>query len=559
MTSPVAPEALALQRLYHWERTAPDRVVFTQPEGDGVLREYTWRQVMDESRRMAAHLQGLGFPPGSRIALLAKNAAHWLMADFAIWLAGHVSVPLYPTLAAGTVRQILEHSESRLLFVGRLDGWEGMCAGVPSGLPVIALPGAPAPARSAWTDVVASTPPLAGCPVRDGGELATIIYTSGTTGVPKGVMQSFATFAWSIGAVRKRLTIEAGSRLLSYLPLSHVAERTLVEHGLLASGMHVYFADSLETFAADLARARPTLFFSVPRLWVKFQQGVLAKLPAARLEQMLATPGMRDAVRAQVLGAIGLDQCEVAAGGAAPMPAELLRWYGRLGLDLLEVYGMTENCGVSHSTLPGRPCPGTVGVPYEGVEGRIDPATGEIQMRSPGVMPGYYREPALTAATFTEDGWLRTGDRGELDADGNLRITGRVKDLFKTSKGKYVTPAPIEDRLVTHTAVEACCVTGPNLGQPLAILMLNAEAARQASSPEGRLAIETELEAHLLRINETLDPHEQLDCLVVVTEAWTVDNDLVTPTLKVKRNRIEAVYAQHFERWIELRRTVVWH
>jgi long-chain acyl-CoA synthetase len=559
MTTSADPETLALQRLYHWEKTAPDRVILTQPMGGGVVKDYTWQQVLDEVRRMAAHLKGRGLEPGSRIALWSKNTAHWLMADFAIWMAGHVSVPLYPTLAAGTVRRILEHSEAKLLFVGKLDDWSAMKPGVPATLPCISLPLASARAYPSWDDIVKSTTPIAGNPVRDGDELCTIMYTSGTTGTPKGVMHSFANFAWSIGVIRKRMRIEADSRALSYLPLSHVAERTSLEHGLLASGMRVYFAESLQTFTADLQRAQPTLFFSVPRLWVKFRQGILAKTSEPKLERLLQVPILRGIVRRKILTALGLNDYEVAAGGAAPMPADLLRWYWRLGLRIVEVYGMTENCGVSHCTIPGTFCPGTVGQPYEGVQSRIDSTTGEIQMTSPGVMLGYYKDPELTAQTMTSDGWLRTGDKGAIDADGNLCIVGRVKDIFKTSKGKYVTPAPIEDKLVTHTAIEACCVTGPNLGQPVALVMLNADAVKRAATPEGRSDLEASLVTHLEGINTALDPHEQLDCLVVITQVWSVDNDLVTPTFKVKRNRIEAVYAEHYEEWVGRRVKVVWH
>lgn len=246
--SPVPPDTLALQRLYHWERSAPTRVALTQPVGGGVVVDYTWAEVADQARRIAAHLQRQGFEPGSRIAILSKNCAHWLIADFAIWIAGHVSVPLYPTLAAATIRHILEHSGARLLFVGKLDGWPVMRAGVPATLPCIALPLAPDDAKASypgWDAVVGGTPPLSGEPVRDGDDLATIMYTSGTTGTPKGVMHSFATFAWSIAAGLERVPIDADARMLSYLPLAHVAERTLVEHGQLATGMHVYFAESL--------------------------------------------------------------------------------------------------------------------------------------------------------------------------------------------------------------------------------------------------------------------------------------------------------------------------
>ncbi|OGB06153.1 MAG: AMP-binding acetyl-CoA synthetase [Burkholderiales bacterium RIFCSPHIGHO2_12_FULL_69_20] len=558
------PSKLALQRLYHWEQTAPDRVVLTQPMGGGVTTDHTWAQVMDQSRRIAAHLQAQGIRPGDKVALISKNTAWWLMADFAIWLAGGVSVPLYPTLAAETIRQILTHSEARLLFIGKLDGWSGMKAGVPAGLHCIAMPLAPPkaelpPGTEQWDNIIARTQPLAGHPVRDGDELSTIMYTSGTTGMPKGVMHSFGTFAWSVDVGLKRLPdISQNSRMLSYLPLSHVAERTLVEHGLLATGMHIFFAESLDTFAQDLQRARPTAFFSVPRLWVKFQQGVSAKMPPAKLNRLLKIPILNNIVRKKILSALGLDQCTFAAGGAAPMPPELLNWYARLGLPIVEVYGMTENCGVSHATLPGVQRPGTVGQPYEGVETRLDPASGEIQVKCHGLMLGYYKEPELTRDAFTADGWLRTGDKGSLDVEGNLKITGRVKDLFKTSKGKYVAPAPIEDRLVMHTSVEACCVTGANLGQPLAVLMLNADAVTAAGSAAGRAELEASLAEHLKKVNDALDPHEQLECLVLVTDPWSVDNGFITPTFKVKRNRVEEVYAASYERWVGARKPVLW-
>jgi len=227
----------------------------------------------------------------------------------------------------------------------------------------------------------------------------------------------------------------------------------------------------------------------------------------------------------------------------------LLAWFRKLGLPVNEGYGMTENLAVSHLTLPNKNQEGTVGPTYEGVDARIDPTTGEIQMTSPALMLGYYKEPEMTREVITADGWLRTGDKGFVDAQGNLHITGRVKDLFKTSKGKYVAPAPIEDKLVMHEAIEACVVTGANLGQPLGIVMLNAQAAARAGDSLTRAELATSLTQHLQSVNATLDPHEQLKCLIVVTTAWTVDNDIITPTFKVKRNRIEDIYAKNFERW----------
>ncbi len=553
------PNTLALQSLYYWEKTAGPRVCLTQPMQGGEVQTFTWAQALNETRRMAVHLKSLALAPGSRIAILSKNTAHWLMADWAIWMAGFVSVPLYPTLAAGTVRQILEHSEAQLLFVGKLDDWDAMKAGVPEGLACISLPLAPPNHYPTWSSVIADLAPLTGEPVRGGDELCTLMYTSGTTGNPKGVMHSFANFARAITEGLARIPMDANYRIMSYLPLSHIAERVMVEHALLATGLQLFFSDSLDTFAQDLRRARPTFFFSVPRLWVKFKEGVDATMPPAKLARLLKIPIVRGLVRKKVLTTLGLDQCRFAAGGAAPMPADLLRWYTALGLDIVEIYGMTENCGVSHTTLPGNSRPGTVGLNFPGVQCRLAPADSEIQMKSNMLMLGYFKEPQLSEEALTSDGWLRTGDKGALDAEGNLKITGRVKDLFKTNKGKYVAPAPIEDKLALTPGVEACCVVGSNLGQPLALLMLSMLAAKQSLEGAHRASLEAGIAAKLAEVNATLDPHEQLSCMVVISEAWTVESGLITPTFKVKRNRIEEVYGKSFENWTAQRKKVLWH
>jgi long-chain acyl-CoA synthetase len=557
----ISTEFLALQRLYHWEKTDPSRVALTQPMGDGAVQDFTWSQVAEHARRMAAHLQAQGWAPGSKVAILSKNCAWWMMSDLAIWMAGYVSVPLYPTLAPESIRQILGHSESKACFVGKLDGWEQMKPGVPSDLPCISYPLSPADAVAAydgWDAIVARTLPLQDSPLREGDDLATLIYTSGTTGMPKGVMHSFSNFAWALDRGLERIPLTREDRMLSYLPLAHVVERMLVEHGWLRTAMHVYFAESLDTFAADLQRARPTVFFSVPRLWVKFQQGVHHKMPPAKLNRLLGIPILGGIVRRKVMKALGLDQCRFAAGGAAPMPHALLTWYSKLGLPVNEGYGMTENLALSHITEAGKNQQGSVGPAYPGVEHRIDPETGEIQMRSQALMMGYYKEPEKSAEVFTPDGWLKTGDKGSIDSSGLLRITGRVKDLFKTGKGKYVAPAPIEDKLVMHEAVEACVVTGANLGQPLGIVMLNAEFTAKARDPAQRAELDASLAQHLKTINASLDPHERLQCVVVTTTAWTVDNDVITPTFKVKRNRIEDLYARHYEAWEASGKTVIW-
>jgi len=557
----IAAEELPLARVQHWARTRPAAVYLTQPLEAGAVREWTWAQAVDEACRVAAWLKAQGaergWPERARVAILSKNCAHWILMDFAIWMAGYVSVPLYPTASAATVRQVLEHSEAVACFVGKLDDWKAIASGLPPAVLLLACALSPPECGAAarWEQIVASTPPLTPIAPREAGELATIIYTSGTTGVPKGVMHSFGTFALAPKTTAQIWPVDADERVLSHLPLAHVAERLLVEANSVYHGFHVFFAESLDTFVRDLKRARPTFFGTVPRLWTKFQQGIYAQMPKQRLDRMLAVPVLGRWVGRKVLAAIGLDRVRYAACGAAPMPTELLSWFRKLGLDLFEVYGMTENFALSHGTRPGEGRIGYVGRPYPGVECRLG-AGGEVLVKSPANMLGYYKAPELTRETLDAEGWLHTGDIGEIDERGRLRITGRLKEIFKTAKGKYVAPAPIEDRLSRHPQLEAVCVCGAGLPQPFAIVMPATHPAWFEDAAR-REELRASLAAHLERVNAELEPHEKLAFLAVVRESWTVDNGLITPTLKVKRSQIEDRYAPKFDAWAARREAVV--
>ncbi|HEY0914413.1 MAG TPA: AMP-binding protein [Solimonas sp.] len=544
--------------LYHWEKTTPDTIHLTQPVGGGKVVDYTWKQAMDEARRMAAHLQSLNLPPKSQVAILAKNTAHWMLADWAIMMSGHVSVPLYPTLNAETVRYILDHSESKLLFIGKLDEWEQMKAGVPADMPTIKLPLAPASAPgSQWEEIIAKTAPLQGEPDRPLDEMATIVYTSGSTGQPKGVMQTFRSFNVCGTMMRDVIPANQHDRMLSYLPLAHVAERLVVENNSTYHGFHVFFAESLETFVTDLRRARPTIFFSVPRLWTKFQLGVLDKLPLKKQKVLFSIPFLGKKVKRKILEQLGLDSVRVAFTGAAPLPPPTVSWYRSLGLELLEAYGMSENFAYSHFTRPGNARVGYVGPTNLGVSCRIGDNS-EILVKSPAQMLGYYKEPEKTAECYTEDGFFKTGDMGEIDEQGRLRITGRVKELFKTSKGKYVAPVPIENKLGSHPKIEAVCIGGANQPATFALVLLSEDARKHIAAGGDRAEIGTELTSLMEQVNETLDPHEQIQFTVVVKDTWNIDNGFLTPTMKIRRNIIEKRYEPNVDQWFGSRKTVIW-
>ena len=553
---------LVLQRVYRWGSERGSAVYMTQPMGGGATRDYTWARTVDEARRMARHLQSLGFPKGATIAIVSKNCAHFILAELAIWMAGYVSVAIYPTVNTKTIRYILEHSEAKLLFVGKLDTWDQeLKQGVPEGLPCISFPLSPKTSFPTWDDLIAKTEPIEGNPTREPDDRALMLYTSGSTGQPKGVVHTFRTITCSVKGGQAALHLQPTDRVLSYLPLAHVFERLVVESISLYLGFRIFFAESLETFVQDVQRARPTVFHSVPRLWLKFQQGVLKKMPQKKLNTLLRIPILSGVIKKKILTGLGLDQCRLAVSGSAPIAPELIQWYRDLGLELLEGYAMSENFAYSHVSMPGRARVGYVGNTMPGVECKISPE-GEVLIKSPGNMIGYHKEPELTKAAFTDDGFLKTGDRGEIDSEGRLKITGRVKELFKTSKGKYVAPVPIENLINAHTHIEMSCVMGSGQPQPFALIMLSETLRKQlkgASDGSLRGEIEGAINDLVSRVNKEVEEWEQLQCAVIVKDEWAIENGFLTPTMKLKRDVVEKAYSGNIDTWYSKRKTVIWH
>lgn len=556
------PATSVLECIYQHEKNLADHVFLTQPIGQGRVLDYTWAQTVDQSRRMAAHLKTLGLPHGAKIAILSKNCAHFFMTEMAIWMAGYTTVAIFPTENADTVKFVLEHSESSLLFVGKLDEWHKQAPGVPQDLPRIALPLAPETPYQSWDAITSSTEPLPGDVLRDDNDLAMIIYTSGSTGQPKGAMHNFARISAVGHGIAKRINDSLGDnrdhRMLSYLPLAHVFERAWAETVSLVHGrIHMFFAESLDTFILDLNRAQPTIFVSVPRLWLKFQQGVFAKMPAKKLNLLLSLPFIGKVVAKKVLTGLGLDKVEMAGSGSAPLPPDLIRWYRRLGLNLVEGYAMTEDFAYSHSSDDTYNEPGYVGIPYEGVQARIS-EEGEILIKSPGQMVGYYKRPDLDAQSFTADGFFKTGDLGSRRPDGQLKITGRLKELFKTSKGKYVAPAPIENLLNAHPMIELSMVSGSGFESAYALVVLAEDLRPKLQQNEVRSEVEKALVELLAKVNKEVAEYERLKMLVIAAQPWSIENGCLTPTMKIKRSHIEYSVQHQLDNWYANSKVVIW-
>ena len=550
----ITAERPLIEYFYYWERTTPHKILFRQPI-EGQWKEYSWQEAGRQARSLAAYLRSLNLAPHSHIGLVSKNCAEWFICDLAIMMSGHVSVPFYPTLTSDQLNQVLVHSDCKVLFVGKLDGWKGMKPGVPADMTCISFPTYnPDPAHLQWNDLIVAHEPIVDSPVPSPDDLLTVIYTSGTTGNPKGVMLSYRNFSTMLFDIRGFLRTEtiANPHFFSYLPLSHIAERAYLENGGFAVGALFSFSENLDTFGQNIADSRPTHIGSVPRIWVKFQHGILAKMPQKKLDRLLKIPILSSIVKKKIRTKLGINDASVILVGAAPMPVILLQWFRKLDVKIQEVYGMTENTGAVSAMPPERIKDGTVGKVHLNTTLKLDEGTGEICTKAPYNMLGYYKEPAMTADTIDADGWLHTGDVGTLDADGYLTITGRVKEMYKTTKGEYVAPAQIELKFAESSLIEQVCVVGNHLPQPIALVVLS-EEGRQLSFSE----LSAHLETTLTHINPTLKPYERVQRIVVMNEPWTVENDKMTPTLKLKRNVIEKTFGGHFEEWSEARGAVI--
>jgi len=398
--------------------------------------------------------------------------------------------------------------------------------------------------------------PVANNYVPDLDDLWTIVFTSGTTGTPKGVMHSFRSPSMVMSDELKTGSTGIGQlghlNVLSFLPLNHVGERIGLELPVIWQGGTMSFAENLASFAANLQDVQPNMFFAVPRLWNKMYLAVSAKIAPQRLRMLLKTPILGPWLKKKIRTGMGLRDVQLAATGASITPAYIKDWYRMLGIHLVEAYGMTELCGMISSGIDAETPHDSVGRAIPFTEVRADSETRELLLKTPYMMLGYYKSPDETAEVLI-DGWMHSGDRGTVDDHGHIRVIGRLKDAFKTSKGKFVTPNPLEEFILQNDYVEQVCVAGLGLPQPIALLNLS-EIGIAASDND----VEKSLRRTIQKLNESRARFEWVSTAVIQKETWSVENGRVTPTLKVKRPILDEQFGAQYLQWHESDRDVIW-
>jgi long-chain acyl-CoA synthetase len=510
-----------------------DAVWLRDRKGDHYA-QWTWRDAHAEASAVAAWLERRHGSTRTNMAVLSRNRAHWILADLSIVASGNVTIPLFTTLPAPTADYILDFTDTKVLVIGEAENWDAVREILPDGIDLITLPGVDVDEpHTRWEDIVDENRgrrPEYRCRHDD---LISIVFTSGTTGVPKGVMQTHDSFLLPMLRCRDFFTMRPRPRFFSYLPLSHIAERQLVMVQSLIYAGSITFNESLATLARDLADTRPNYFFGAPRVWEQLQQGIIAGFGSREaLEKALSADP--EGVGHGVRNRLGLDDTDYLLTAAAPMPPALIEWFERLGIHVMEGFGQTEIMAVAANTAGARRI-GSIGQLLPDVEMKISDE-GELVFRAAGAAIGYYRMPDKSAETFV-DGWVHTGDKGYVDEDGFVYVTGRVKDYFKTIQGKFVAPTPIENRFSENELAEQVCLLGRGYSKTVIVIVPSGLALRR-----DRETVETAIREHVSAVNSEVDRHARIGAVIFAAEPWTIENEFMTPTMKLRREIIEARY-----------------
>lgn len=588
------PATTIVHTLSRWASERPDQEALRDRDPAGATVTWTWATYWRDARLVARGLIALGHVTGDAVAIMGGNRAQWVLAQLGAMAAGGVPAPIYPTSTPDQVRHILANCRASVVFVDDPGNVDKVLTAAPTVRAVVAM----APLTHADPRVMSFAALLAAAaPVPDADLDARIsaldpratgllIYTSGTTGEPKGAQLAHEQLVYMgrtmADAVPPARFTEA--RVVSYLPLSHIAEQLFTNLITLQTGGHVTFCGDLKQIKDHLIEDRPNVFLGVPRVWEKFEAVLRARLAEATgLKAAIAAWALRtelaafDAeaasgapvtsfrrrlanrlVQAKIKGALGLDRLELACSGAAPIGKETLRFFASLGIVIHEGYGMTETTGIATMPPIGAPRFGTVGRALPGVTLRIAD-DGEIVLKGPNMTRGYLHQPDKTAELIDEDGWLHTGDLGAVDGDGFVTITGRKKDLLITAAGKNIAPAEMEAHLKTILGVAQAVVLGDRKPYLVALLVLDPEradaiAAAAGSSARGvpEVARDPAVRAWLTqqveeRCNSKVARYQTIKRIDVVPHDFTVDGGELTPSLKIRRNVVAEKYAGMIE------------
>ena len=573
----------------------PDRPAY-YVKADDTWQPTSWKEYADQVMAAAQSLVALGIEAGDTVSILGFNRPEWTIFNVAAMAIGAFPVGIYTTNSPAECQYILAHSEAQVVLLENAGQWEKIDqvrANLPNLVRVVMMQGTEIDDDlvMTWAEFmsVSAKTAVQAAELRQEVQLrldtlelddvATLIYTSGTTGPPKGVMLTHDNLFWTPSQIMGPLGIDSDDHVLSYLPLSHIAEQSFSISGAAVVGYATYYAESIEELLANLKEVRPTVFFAVPRIWERFYAAVKAGLSeqtglkafllrcsmrlAAEVNSLKVQGGkpsgmlagrywIASKILSRLRAEFGLDRCKVAACGAAPVSSEILEYMASIDLIVHEVYGQSESSGPTSFNVPGRTLFGSVGPAYPGVEVKIA-EDGEILVKGRNVFKGYHKDAIATDDTLA-DGWLQSGDLGRFDDDAFLWITGRKKDIIITAGGKNVAPKNIESGIKNHPLVSEAVVIGDRRKFVSAVVTVDEEAAAQYMSDNGLSgdpatsdAVKGEIQTMVDTVNSSLASVAQVKKFVVLGRSLTIEDGELTPTLKVKRDKVAAHFAEEID------------